>query len=887
DGPLEFLKNFEKKIAYIEFSPNGNFLYIGSGGFYLGGYTNLTYLGQIDLTASPLELRLQIQITDAYDDVEGYGYTFSNASDASYLAWHGISDIQSSYDGNLYFTKLNSNTLFVIPDPDSYMPQMLVPGTVDLSTQAEPNISVNGDVLLLPDQIDGYEYITGEHCLCGEVIEESLTYACAPQGSYSYSFSLQNVSPEFTVTSVALLNVEPAGIDIQAVLPNGGTTSPFWNLNSSAPFNLPPMQPNGGTTGPLEALITPGSPITEPTDVCFEVVYYNSTYECCRYEHCITLEPIDPCQYVSVSQAGELETEDCCYDLALTNEYCPDFFTGIIIESITDGVVFTGEDGGNTWTTTVENGGKQIHWQPTSGAIPMGETGDMHFCLEGIHSTAQMPQEVLIHWLAIDPDSGEEEIICTQKELFNCQPCMSFTIDDDILCNPDGTFTVGFTVTNMADGHTAEYLILESNTANLLFDPALQWLDGLEPGESYDGSFTVYDFNNTPLAPGTEISFKAMLDDGEGWCCHFDGLTFEVPDCGQGGGCACGTQEEFSAAVNAGFTADVDCNNGQINVMANNLGPCDDVEFALFLPSQVFVESSAGAGDETVTLPKPVDGPYLIVMSVLRYDEAGNLCYESAMSQEIYVLCNPCECGTMGEFVNDVNAGFTFNEICFDGLFVLDANALDPCDQVIWNVYGPDGTLVASQDLFGQQPAYFSVPPDGVYTVEMAVTRIDNSGDPCFPNRTFEDDIVINCLPPQSSSLAAVISTARPDAQPNSGMGGSRDLTRSGRPQASTGYINGDAGEARLVNEPGSAPHQPLLLYPNPAASQVNVIVTEAGFYQIQAFDRYGRAVKQWQRQLDAHEKLNLNVQELPAGLYLLQLQDERGKVESGKFVKM
>ncbi|MDV7392357.1 hypothetical protein RZS08_13415, partial [Arthrospira platensis SPKY1] len=46
--PLGFLRNFNKKLAPLEFSPNGRFLYISSGGYAGAGLTNLTYLAQID-----------------------------------------------------------------------------------------------------------------------------------------------------------------------------------------------------------------------------------------------------------------------------------------------------------------------------------------------------------------------------------------------------------------------------------------------------------------------------------------------------------------------------------------------------------------------------------------------------------------------------------------------------------------------------------------------------------------------------------------------------------------------------------------------------------------------------------------------------------------------
>lgn len=154
--PLLFLRNFQKKLSGIEFSPNGRFLYLTSGGYVASGFTNLTYLAQVDLESDPLEVRLQIQETPAYNATSGQGCTLSNCGEE----WEAISGIESSFDGNLYFTKRTGNQLFVIPNPNNFMPQRLVPGFVDLANAQEPNIQVAGAPGSLVDQIDGFNYLS-------------------------------------------------------------------------------------------------------------------------------------------------------------------------------------------------------------------------------------------------------------------------------------------------------------------------------------------------------------------------------------------------------------------------------------------------------------------------------------------------------------------------------------------------------------------------------------------------------------------------------------------------------------------------------------------------------------------------------------------------------
>ncbi|MBK7407991.1 MAG: PKD domain-containing protein [Saprospirales bacterium] len=158
--PLRFLQNFEKKLAPLEFSPNGRFLYVTSGGYAGGGLTNLTYLAQIDLETNPLEVRLQIQTTpgNTYDPISGAGCALANCGNA----FRSIGSIESAFDGNLYFVKSGDNTLYVIPDPNNVMPQNLSPSDIDLSTPQEPNLLTSNIISNLPDQIDGFNYFLSQ-----------------------------------------------------------------------------------------------------------------------------------------------------------------------------------------------------------------------------------------------------------------------------------------------------------------------------------------------------------------------------------------------------------------------------------------------------------------------------------------------------------------------------------------------------------------------------------------------------------------------------------------------------------------------------------------------------------------------------------------------------
>ena len=159
----DWLRNMEKKISSIEFSTSGQYLYFTGGGHVTGGKGNLSYLGQIDLsTPGPDHItRLQVQTSDpanSYDITTGVGETWSSSDYTKLWRFKAISRIQNSYDGNMYFTKTYDSILYVIPNPNSPMPIDLVPYDVSLANSFYPNIMMNGYVIYMPDQIDGFDY---------------------------------------------------------------------------------------------------------------------------------------------------------------------------------------------------------------------------------------------------------------------------------------------------------------------------------------------------------------------------------------------------------------------------------------------------------------------------------------------------------------------------------------------------------------------------------------------------------------------------------------------------------------------------------------------------------------------------------------------------------
>jgi len=160
---LLFIHYLQYKITGLEFSFDGRYLYFVTGGYPgSSGKTHITYVGQIDLgnkyspTSYPYDLRIQIQQPpEYYNPNTGAG----PPSSTHVHLWHNILRIEKARDGRMYFTKAHeSDKLYVIPEPDQPMAINLVPGEVDISTSGHPNIVLSGEVLRMPDQIDGYFY---------------------------------------------------------------------------------------------------------------------------------------------------------------------------------------------------------------------------------------------------------------------------------------------------------------------------------------------------------------------------------------------------------------------------------------------------------------------------------------------------------------------------------------------------------------------------------------------------------------------------------------------------------------------------------------------------------------------------------------------------------
>ncbi len=441
------------------------------------------------------------------------------------------------------------------------------------------------------------EWLEEELCSdCGRIVQDTLEVDCTDQTAYSYSFYVENLSG-YDVTGVVINN-----------LPPGWTFSDqYW----SAPHPSFPI-PDNTIGGSFDVVIYPPFPITQPTEICFDVVFLSGTYECCHFRHCITLLPQDPCESVNVSATSLDNEEECCYRVTLENDYCDNYFTGVQTEILTPGVYFSQYAGGSNWIPSPNAAQDDIVWTHNAGYVPTGVDTDMYFCLDGITSASQTPQEVAFHWLTVDA-TGETIIACSDTLRFECESCL-LVEENKLECIDNNTLSYTLTITNnTAPAVTSNMILLEMQTPGYSFNP-----DFINVTLASGGSTTqTVNINSVaPLNPGDVLYYKVTLLGEDGWCCHLDSLSLVVPECGQLTPCI--DPNQIDQTVSCPLTPDVVCGcdgktylNACVAEFYNGLtswtpGPCGQ---PIARPEEravsVLLFPNPTPGDLQVRLPRP------------------------------------------------------------------------------------------------------------------------------------------------------------------------------------------------------------------------------------------------------------------------------------------
>ncbi len=358
---------------------------------------------------------------------------------------------------------------------------------------------------------------------CGAIVEDELDFYCDEDGfGYTYTFFIQNHSPD-TITSFLLTDFPPF-VDVDPVY--------FSNGNYPGMFPIPP----GGTAGPFVADIGVPAPQLEGGTGCFKVIFITNGETCCHFEHCVEVPPVDPCEGVFVEVTPidplpddnpDLPPNDCCYEINLFNDFCPNFFTGVRLEIQTPGVVFSDYTMGSSLWNVTPNGPTTLFADYLGGIngngyLPLGDSGPFYFCIN-VDQYGGGPVEILVTWLALDPATGEILGICEEVIEVECTPpCALVEGLEDIECLDNGDFLVNdFCVSNNTTQNVS-VVLLEVQTPGVSVSP---------DNFPFAGNPTCTPLTVSGAASGDVVEIKVvLLDEETGWCCHiFVELT--MPDC--------------------------------------------------------------------------------------------------------------------------------------------------------------------------------------------------------------------------------------------------------------------------------------------------------------------------------------------------------------------
>ena len=242
------------------------------------------------------------------------------------------------------------------------------------------------------------------------------------------------------------------------------------------------------------------------------------------------------------------ESEDCCYDLEVSNLCAENYFTGLLGNVVGDGITITAQ-GQNGWTAeTVPFFGTDLI------AFYFGEEDDQNFvpiieepsliatvCLDGVTSENVDDQQFNITWANIGEDGENGEFAFGEEFITECEaaPC-NLIFNPTITCDDENNYQLTFLL-QMSEDETrvAQQLVINplGNTQVSQYSP--QTFDDvmLSPGEMR--SFTIdlheVDQGETFEFQVTMHNFNEPLEDGTYWCCYNgQEVSMTIPPCIQG-----------------------------------------------------------------------------------------------------------------------------------------------------------------------------------------------------------------------------------------------------------------------------------------------------------------------------------------------------------------
>ncbi|MBZ0202499.1 MAG: hypothetical protein K8I03_05735, partial [Ignavibacteria bacterium] len=381
-----------------------------------------------------------------------------------------------------------------------------------------------------------------EEVICSDTIETTCDIPCVTIIEPTVECNGDDINVRFNIQNINSRGFEISKVDIIGITPSGITANP---INVELPVSVPV---GGTSTQPVSFTLNGANAGQE---VCIRMLF-TSPDGCCSCEDtlCIVI-PECICNKVEAELIGE--PINCCYNLSITNNYAPNYFTKIKLRTL-GGVnfrnwSFTGLSDWGTSSVFPSNELPIDYCDITSCFIPAGNSSNIvNFCLDDYEST--FPQKIVIEWM------NNNEVVCSDTLVTPCQPPVPLTecvniINEEITCLEDGTFKLNFTLRNNSNFTADGFALNPMSPSSLNFTP-IEKIVNIPQSSLYNAEFIISGVN-----PGAEICFELALfkyqvdatgdisinpNTGEkikGDCCYFD-TCYTLPLC-PGEPCNCGS----------------------------------------------------------------------------------------------------------------------------------------------------------------------------------------------------------------------------------------------------------------------------------------------------------------------------------------------------------
>ncbi len=432
---------------------------------------------------------------------------------------------------------------------------------------------------------------------------------------------------------------------------------------------------DGTSSGQICVQLKSTIPIIATQNICYKIgVVSTDGTQCCHEpeEICKEIQPCcDPCEDNGiVATAYGSDEDECCFVVDVDNGCQTGYYTKFEAEINTPGVCFGSHiiSPGQAGFWTVSSTNQSICMRPISGTMDQPSyPGLLDFCLDKIDDPTQSNPQVIFKWYAINPITGEEEVVCTDLLESDCgdDDNVCLVVTDQLLeCIPDSTkYRYTFTITNVSNpSFTADklHLTVKNDPFNYVPFPSGNIITLTPPlGPNQSRTISTY-IVGTPFPQTTYPNFEfgyRLQNMATGDCCFESQCdTIPIPPCGDESCC-----QIDEAAFCAYFEDLIDYTEEECKIIMdfNNLDSCD----ALVVTLPDGSTTTPDIGDE---LCIPItDGPQQICVQIDRWNNVINELLPCLSKDTCFMVepsCTPFSCP-------DCPAGTSNTELLTNGDF--------------------------------------------------------------------------------------------------------------------------------------------------------------------------------------------------------------------------